>query len=63
MPMSTAAALLASSRLRIIDLFDGVRCAYTHRCVNTSLSGTLFFLACWCIRKEVHFDSRVHAAK
>jgi hypothetical protein len=30
--------------------------------VNTSLSGTLFFSMCWCIRDVVHFDSRVHAA-
>ena len=32
------------------------------RRVNTSLSGTLFFSMCWCIRDVVHFDSRVHAA-
>jgi len=31
-------------------------------CVNTSLSWTLFFSICWCIRNEVHFDSRMHAA-
>src|SRR5436305_12972622 len=30
--------------------------------VNTSLSRTLFFSTCWCIRDVVHFDSRVHAA-
>jgi hypothetical protein len=30
--------------------------------VNTSLSGTLFFFECWCIRDGVHLDSRVHAA-
>ena len=30
--------------------------------VNTSLSRTLFFWMCWCIRDAVHFDSRVHAA-
>jgi hypothetical protein len=33
------------------------------RCVNTSLSWTLFFSMCWCIRDAVHLDSRVHAAK
>jgi hypothetical protein len=33
-----------------------------HCRVNTSLSGTLFFSMCWCIRDVVHFDSRVHAA-
>jgi len=31
-------------------------------CINTSLSWTLFFSICWCIRNEVHFDSRMHAA-
>jgi len=36
--------------------------ARSHRCVNTSLSGTLFFSMCWCIRDDVHLDSRVHAA-
>ena len=30
--------------------------------INTSLSGTLFFFECWCIRDGVHLDSRVHAA-
>src|SRR5512139_2350753 len=30
--------------------------------VNTSLSRTLFFSLCWCIRDEVHLDPRVHAA-
>jgi hypothetical protein len=33
------------------------------RNINTSLSGKLFFLMCWCIRDAVHLDSRVHAAK
>ena len=41
--------------------------ANTHRVrliilVNTSLSGTVFFSTCWCIRDAVHFDSRMHAA-
>jgi hypothetical protein len=30
--------------------------------VNTSLSATLLFSMRWCIRNEVHFDSRMHAA-
>ena len=30
--------------------------------INTSLSGKLFLLMCWCIRDAVHLDSRVHAA-
>jgi hypothetical protein len=38
------------------------RCALSLCHVNTSLSGTLFFSMCWCIRDVVHFDSRVHAA-
>jgi hypothetical protein len=37
-------------------------CARSLRRVNTSLSGTLFFSQRWCIRKGVHFDSRMHAA-
>jgi hypothetical protein len=63
MPMSAAAAFLASSRECIVDLVGDARGAYDHRCVNTSLSGTLFFLIRWCIREVVHIDSRVHAAK
>jgi hypothetical protein len=39
-----------------------VRCAHAPPPVNTSLSGTLFFSVCWCIRDVVHLDSRVHAA-
>ena len=39
-----------------------VQRAFSRRCVNTSLSGTVFFPMCWCIRDVVHFDSRVHAA-
>ena len=31
-------------------------------CVNASLSWTLFFSTRWCIRNDVHFDSRMHAA-
>jgi hypothetical protein len=30
--------------------------------VNASLRGTLFFFMRWCIRIEVHLDSRMHAA-
>ena len=30
--------------------------------INTSLSWTLFFSTCWCIRNGVHLDSRMHAA-
>jgi hypothetical protein len=35
---------------------------FAARCVNTSLSGKLFFSVCWCIRNGVHLDSRMHAA-
>jgi hypothetical protein len=38
------------------------RDAHALLAVNTSLSETLFFLPCWCIRDEVHLDPRVHAA-
>jgi hypothetical protein len=34
--------------------------SHRSRCVNTSLSGTLFFLTRWCNPNVVHFDSRVH---
>ena len=50
------------SRECIADLNCAARCVRCHRCVNTSLSGTLFFSVCWCIREVVHIDSRVHAA-
>jgi hypothetical protein len=41
---------------------NGMCHALSHQRVNTSLSRTLFFPTCWCIREVVHFDSRVHAA-
>jgi len=63
MPMPMASALFASSRERIADLRDDAHCVTGHHCVNTSLSRTLFFSVCWCIRDVVHLDSRVHAAK
>jgi hypothetical protein len=62
MPMSVVAALFASLRERAVVLSGIAHCALSLRVVNTSLSGTLFFPMCWCIREEVHFDSRVHAA-
>jgi hypothetical protein len=62
MPMSVVAALFASLRERVVALSRIAHCALPLRGVNTSLSGTLFFSMCWCIRDEVHFDSRVHAA-
>ena len=55
-------ALFASSCEWIVVLSTGARRALPHPCVNTSLSGTVFFPMCWCIRDVVHFDSRVHAA-
>ena len=56
MPMSAALALFASSRKRNAVCFDDARCILGVRCVNTSLSETLFFLPCWCIRDVVHLD-------
>jgi hypothetical protein len=53
--LALSCALLA--RLRV-----EARCARSPLLVNTSLSGTLFFSVCWCIRDVVHLDSRVHAA-
>ncbi len=38
------------------------RCLFASSRVNTSLSGKLFFSLCWCIRDDVHLDSRMHAA-
>jgi hypothetical protein len=49
-------------RIRAVVLSLRAWCARRHRVINTSLSGTLFFLMCWCIRDVVHLDSRVHAA-
>ena len=45
-----------------LDRANNARWALAHLPVNTSLSGTLFFSTCWCIRDVVHLDSRVHAA-
>jgi hypothetical protein len=53
---------VASSCTRRAGLRVEVRCARSLPPVNTSLSGTLFFSVCWCIRDVVHLDSRVHAA-
>ena len=46
----------------LVVLTTDARCVLSDRRVNTSLSGTLFFSMCWCIRDAVHFDSRMHAA-
>jgi hypothetical protein len=43
MPMQAARALLASLRDRIGVLSNNMHRARRRRCVNTSLSGTLFF--------------------
>jgi len=42
--------VFASFRQCIAVLSTTARRALSHRRVNTSLSGTLFFLWCWCIR-------------
>src|SRR6204780_5801407 len=55
-------APFASPRQRFVVLSINRPRALSLLRVNTSLSGTLFFSMCWCIRDAVHFDSRVHAA-
>jgi hypothetical protein len=62
MPMPIDTALFASSCERRRACASDPRCAIAVRSVNTSLSGTLFFSTCWCIRDVVHLDSRVHTA-
>jgi|SRR5882757_1792773 len=52
MPTSTAAALFALSRERVVDLSDGAHCANTHPSVNTSLSGHCFFRSVGVFGKE-----------
>ncbi len=51
----------ATSCVRLAQLRVELRCARSPFPVNTSLSGTLFFSVCWCIRDVVHLDPRVHA--
>ena len=62
--ISTGAAPTFSRAMRgsIVLSANGMRHALLDLDVNTSLSRTLFFSMCWCIREVVHFDSRVHAA-
>src|SRR3954451_22131293 len=55
-------ALFALHRTSVVVLMMKPRRARCHCRVNTSLSETLFFSMCWCIRDAVHFDSRMHAA-
>jgi len=62
MPTSKILAALGSSCASLTRLRVEVRCARAPLLVNTSLSGTLFFSMCWCIRDVVHLDSRMHAA-
>jgi hypothetical protein len=54
--------LRASSRGCVVALSMSAGCTCAPRCVNASLSRTVFFSMCWCIRDVVHIDSRVHAA-
>jgi hypothetical protein len=61
-PMSVVAALFASARALVAVPSNEVLRALSLCCVNTSLSGKLFFWMRWCIRDVVHLDSRVHAA-
>jgi hypothetical protein len=55
-------AIFASACKRLNTLSIEARAGHAPGCVNTSLSWTLFFSLRWCIRDEVHLDSRVHAA-
>jgi hypothetical protein len=57
------AAFPASLHRRSVALVLGARGLLAPCNINTSLSWTLFFSMCWCIRDAVHLDSRVHAAK
>jgi hypothetical protein len=61
-PLSRFSGALASLRASIVVPPISLRRTSAPRRVNTSLSGTLFFIMCWCIRDVVHLDSRVHAA-
>jgi hypothetical protein len=56
----TASAFFASTQERVATSLIWSRCARSRCCVNTSLSGTLFFSERWCIRDVVHLDSRMH---
>jgi hypothetical protein len=62
MSVQVTRAFLASWCDRLVASSDDARDALSRRRVNTSLSGTLFFWMRWCIRDEVHLDSRVHTA-
>ncbi|HEY0233838.1 MAG TPA: hypothetical protein VGC86_02110 [Afipia sp.] len=55
-------AHVARRGTRATLLLRSARAARRALCVNTSLSGKLFFSTCWCNPNAVHFDSRVHAA-
>jgi hypothetical protein len=55
-------SLFASAFERLFVCANEACDAHALCVVNTSLSRTLFFSLCWCIRDEVHLDPRVHAA-
>jgi hypothetical protein len=52
--MSMMRALSAIAPTRRAAHLHRARQAHARRVVNTSLSETLFFSSCWCIRDEVH---------
>jgi len=55
-------ALSAIASATHADRLHRVRQAQARCVVNTSLSETLFFSLCWCIRDECALDPRLHAA-
>jgi hypothetical protein len=55
-------AVSAALRACFVVLSIDARGALAQLHGNTSLSRTVFFSMCWCIRDGVHLDSRVHAA-
>lgn len=57
--LGIARAILRSS---VVSPARSARDAHRYACVNTSLSGALFFFMRWCNPFEVHIDSRVHEA-
>ena len=58
--MFSASCMKALRPCDAIESLVLLRLSHRARCVNTSLSGTLFFLMRWCNPNAVHFDSRVH---
>jgi hypothetical protein len=54
LPASMLRSAFASAIERLIERMREAWSACALCCVNTSLSGKMFFSPCWCIRDEVH---------